>query len=332
MKTIKTGVIGVGHLGRLHTKMYSGIPESNLIGVFDVNQEQAIKIAEEFSVQSFSFIEDLLLAVDAVSIVTSTPYHFEVAMKAISMGKHVFIEKPITKTIDEAEKLLQAAKEKQVKVQVGHIERFNKAILALEKYKIEPMFIESHRLAQFKLRGADVAVVLDLMIHDIDIILHLVKSKVVRVDANGVGIISGTLDIANARLQFENGCVANVTASRISQRPMRKMRIFQKNAYLSVDFSEGSSDVFRLTEPGDQTAPLAMMLGQIEEGPIKKSIVYEQPEIKEVNALEYELKLFLESIIHNTEPPVTGEDGKQALEVAQWIIREIEKNNVVLNS
>lgn len=324
---MKTAVIGVGHLGKLHAKMYAKISDSDFIGVYDVNQENSKSVAAEYQVKSFESLNQVFSEAEAVSIVTSTPFHFEVAKQAIEKGIHVFIEKPITKTIDEAKKLIDLSERKNVKIQVGHIERFNPAILALEKYNIQPMFIESHRLAQFKLRGADVAVVLDLMIHDIDIILHLVKSKVTRVDANGVGIISDNIDIANARIQFENGCVANVTASRISQRPMRKMRIFQRDAYLSVDFSEGSCDVFRLSDNEDQNGKLAMMLGQIDAGNKSKNIIYEQPEVKEVNALEYELSLFLKSIKEDAETAVTANDGLQALEVAQEIIKTIEENN-----
>lgn len=323
---MKTAVIGVGHLGKLHAKMYARIPDSEFTGVFDVNSEAAKTVAEEYGIKAFSSLEDVFKSVQAVSIVTSTPHHFEVAKQAIQAGVHVFIEKPITTTAVQAKELIALAKSKNVKIQVGHIERFNPAILSIEKYNIQPMFIESHRLAQFKLRGADVAVVLDLMIHDIDIILHLVKSPVVRVDANGVGIVSGTIDIANARIQFENGCVANVTASRISQHPMRKMRIFQKNAYLSVDFSAGSCDVFRIADPDEQETTPALMLGQIDVGPVSKNIVYEQPEVREVNALEYEISLFLKSVKNNTTPPVTGEDGLKALEIAQEIITQIEAN------
>ncbi|MCA0444709.1 MAG: Gfo/Idh/MocA family oxidoreductase [Bacteroidetes bacterium] len=323
---MKTAVIGVGHLGKLHAKMYSRIPDSEFTGVFDVNSEAAKTVAEEYGILAFSSLDEVFKSVEAVSIVTSTPYHFEVARQAILAGVHVFIEKPITTTAVQAKELIALAKSKNVKIQVGHIERFNPAILSIEKYNIQPMFIESHRLAQFKLRGADVAVVLDLMIHDIDIILHLVQSPVVRVDANGVGIVSGTIDIANARIQFENGCVANVTASRISQHPMRKMRIFQKNAYLSVDFSAGSCDVFRIADPDEEETTPALMLGQIDVGPVSRNIVYEQPEVREVNALEYEISLFLKSVKNNTTPPVTGEDGLKALEIAQEIITQIEAN------
>ncbi|NUQ82536.1 MAG: Gfo/Idh/MocA family oxidoreductase [Bacteroidetes bacterium] len=323
---MKTAVIGVGHLGKLHTKMYAQLPSSELIGVYDVNQEQAQTVAGEFKTRAWSSMEDLIREADAISVVTSTPHHHDVAMKVIAAGKHLFIEKPITTTLTEARAVIDAARSAGVTLQVGHIERFNPAVLALEKYDIKPMFIESHRLAQFKLRGSDVAVVLDLMIHDIDIILHLVRSPVTRVDANGVGIVSGSIDIANARLQFENGCVANVTASRISQRPMRKMRIFQENAYLSVDFSEGNCEVFRLASPDEPSGGLAMMLGQIDVGPVKRNIVYEQPEKPDVNALSWELDRFLKAAATGTEPPVTGEDGYRALEVAQMIIREIQTN------
>ncbi|MCK6602986.1 MAG: Gfo/Idh/MocA family oxidoreductase [Bacteroidetes bacterium] len=323
---MKTAVIGVGHLGKLHSKMYARLPESDFAGVYDVNQEAARQVAADFNIRAFTSLDEAIASADAFSVVTSTPYHFAVARQIISAGKPVFIEKPITTTPDEARQLIALAREKKVALQVGHIERFNPAILSVEKYDLRPMFIESHRLAQFKLRGADVAVVLDLMIHDIDIILHLVGSPVKRVDANGVGIVSGTIDIANARLQFENGCVANVTASRISQHPMRKMRIFQKNAYLAVDFSAGSCDVFRIADPDEPETTPALMLGQIDVGPVSRNIVYEQPEVKEVNALEYELSLFLNSILTGSEPPVTGEDGLRALEIAQEIISQIENN------
>lgn len=329
---MKTAVVGVGHLGKLHAKMYKRIPGSELVGIYDVNSEQTQLVADELGVPAFSSLRHVFDNAEAVSIVTPTTYHFSSAKLCLQHGLHVFIEKPITTTIEEAKQITKLAEHHKRKLQVGHIERFNPAILALEKYNIQPLFIESHRLAQFKLRGADVAVVLDLMIHDIDIILHLVKSPVVRIDANGIGIISDNIDIANARIQFENGCVANVTASRISQRPMRKMRIFQKDAYLSVDFSEGSCDVFRLTDQNEPTEKLAMMLGQIDAGTHQRNIIYEQPEVKEINALEHELTLFLDAIKNDTETAVTGYDGLQALEVAQQIIKTIEENNQKLKT
>ena len=224
----------------------------------------------------------------------------------------------------EADELITIAKQKGVLIQVGHIERFNPAIISLESYKVKPMFIESHRLAQFNPRGTDVAVVLDLMIHDIDIILSLVNSPVKQIDATGVAVVSDTPDIANARLQFENGCVANVTASRISRTKMRKMRMFQSNAYIAIDFQQGSADVFRLGNEGEGSMWSTMLLGQIGEGKKKRSIIYEQPEIKKVNALKYELESFIFAIQNNSRPVVNGEDGRMALDVAQQIINKIQ--------
>ncbi|HCV42915.1 MAG TPA: oxidoreductase, partial [Bacteroidetes bacterium] len=224
MEHLNIGVIGVGHLGSLHAKMLAEATDVSLAGVYDNDKQKAIHIADEFKSAAYQDVDALISACNAVTIATPTTAHFDVARRAIEQGRHVFIEKPITQSIDEAKELCRLADKHGVLIQVGHIERFNPAILALEKYEIKPMFVESHRLAQFNPRGTDVAVVLDLMIHDIDIILSFVQSPVARVDANGVAVVSDSVDIANARLQFENGCVANVTASRISQRKMRKMR------------------------------------------------------------------------------------------------------------
>ena len=330
MEKVRIGVAGTGHLGNLHTKMLAQISNVDLVGVFDEESEKAQKVASEHGTKAYASLEEMLRDVQAVSIATTTTTHYNVACQALERGLHTFIEKPITETIDQAKKLVALAEKKNASIQVGHIERFNPAILALEKYKIRPLFIESHRLAQFNPRGSDVAVVLDLMIHDIDLILSLVKSRVVRVDANGVAVVSGSEDIANARLQFENGCVANVTASRISQNKMRKMRLFQNDAYISIDFSQGLSEVFRLVDEGDPNVKPTMMLGKIDQGSRKRIIVYEQPEVKEVNALKYELELFARSILDGTEPPVTGRDGLQALEVAQEILKEISANTAHL--
>lgn len=321
---INIGVIGVGHLGSLHSKMYDEIDTANFVGVFDVNEEKRKEIASKHKIKSFGSIDDLLNQVDAVSIATITTTHFEVAKKALNAGKHVLIEKPITSTIAEADELILLAKQKGLLIQVGHIERFNPAIVSLESYQLKPMFIESHRLAQFNPRGTDVAVVLDLMIHDIDIILSLVSSPVKQIDANGVAVVSETPDIANARLQFENGCVANVTASRISQKKMRKMRMFQHNAYIAIDFQQGSADVFRLGKEGEGSIWSTMLLGQIGEGKKKRSIIYEQPEIKKINALKYELESFISAVQNGTRPVVNGEDGRHALEVAQEIMNKIQ--------
>jgi predicted dehydrogenase len=323
-KKIKVGVIGVGHLGALHAKMYAQIPTAHFVGVYDVNAEHAREVAAQYGVTACATMQELLAQVEAISIATVTTHHYAVAKEALCAGKHVLIEKPMTTTIAEAEELNTIAREKHVLIQVGHIERFNAAILSLEQYKLAPMFIESHRLAQFNPRGTDVAVVLDLMIHDIDIILSLVNSPVKHIDANGISVVSDTADIANARLQFENGCVANVTASRISQKKMRKMRMFQSNAYISIDFLLGQSEVFRLVDANEPTAASTMMLGQIERGKKKRTIIYEHPEQKEINALECELESFLNAIATQTRPIVSGEDGQHALAVAQEIMTKIQ--------
>lgn len=329
MERLNIGVIGVGHLGALHAKMLADLPDVRFAGAYDIDMQKATRIATEFKSAAYQDIDSLIAICDAVTIATPTTTHCEVARKAIERGKHVFIEKPITQSIEEANELCRLAATRGVLIQVGHIERFNPAILALEKYEIKPMFVESHRLAQFNPRGTDVAVVLDLMIHDIDIILSFVKSPVTRVDANGIAVVSDSVDIANARLQFENGCVANVTASRISQRKMRKMRLFQKNEYISIDFSEGQAEVFRLIgEDEEPHAKGTLMLGELGSGKHKRRIVYEQPEIKEVNALKYELELFARAIRQQTQPIVSGDDGKRALEVAHIIMERISQQTV----
>ncbi len=328
MQKLNVGVIGVGHLGTLHAKMYSQIETAHLVGVYDSDRAKAQKVAEDFKTTAFASVEELIAKTHAVSVVTSTPAHYEQSRIALERGVHTFIEKPITETIEQARTLVHLADSKKLKIQVGHIERFNPAILALDSYNLRPLFIESHRLAQFNPRGSDVAVVLDLMIHDIDLILSLVKSPVERIDANGVAVVSDSADIANARIQFKNGCVANVTASRISQQKMRKMRLFQQDAYISIDFAQGLAEVFRLVDEGDTNVTPTMLLGKIDQGKRKLDIVYEQPEVKEVNALKYELELFIGSVLNNTEPPVTGKDGMQALEVAREILERIESQSI----
>ncbi len=327
MERLNIGVVGVGHLGSLHAKMLSGIPSVLLAGIFDVDLAKAERVSAEFEVTACASLDQLLRTVDAVTIATTTTFHFDAARKALEAGKHVFIEKPITQTVEEARELCDLARRKNLVIQVGHIERFNPAILALEKYNLDPMFVESHRLAQFNPRGTDVAVVLDLMIHDIDVILSFVKAPVVRVDANGLAVVSDSIDIANARMQFENGCVANVTASRISQRKMRKMRLFQRNEYISIDFSEGLAEVFKLVDEGDDATGM-LTLGEIGVGERKRKIIYGQPEVKEVNALRYELEMFARSASGGPPPVVSGEDGKRALEVAHSIMEKIRQQPV----
>lgn len=329
MEKLSIGVIGVGHLGKLHSKMFSQINNCNFIGVFDSNPEQAKLAANEFGVKHFDTIEELLSNVKAVSIAATTSAHYEVAKVCFEKNVHVFVEKPITATIEQGEELVKIAKEKNLKFQVGHIERFNPGLLSLESYISEPMFIQSDRLAQFNPRGTDVAVVLDLMIHDIDIILSFIKSNVKQVDASGVAVVSDHIDIANARIQFENGAVANVTASRISQKKMRKMRLFQKDHYISLDFVTGVSEVYRLQPLDEPAQPNSISFGEIGVGERKKRLIYEQPESKEVNALNYELQLFVDSVLKDKKIIVSGEDGLRALKVAEIIIQKIEQAKVV---
>ena len=326
MSKLKVGVIGTGHLGKLHTKMFKSIENCELVGLYDSNSLQLKTVSEEFNVPGANSIEDLLKKVNAVSIAATTTAHFELAKRCFDNGIHVFIEKPITATIKEAEELVEISEKNNLNLQVGHIERFNPALVAMEKYIDDPKFIQTDRLAQFNPRGTDVAVVLDLMIHDIDIILSLVKSDVVDVQANGVAVVSDHLDIANARLQFENGAVANVTASRISQKKMRKMRIFQRDRYIALDFVTGVAEVYRLMLPDAEVNANLISFGEIGIGDKKRKLVYEQPEQKELNALQYELQLFVNSVIEETKPVVSGVDGLRALKVAELIIQKIEQS------
>lgn len=328
MNNIKVGVIGTGHLGKLHVKMFKHIKNCEITGVYDKNFIQSKAAASEYNVQEFEDLNDLLNKVDAVSIAATTSSHFELVKRSLENGKHVFVEKPITATITEAEELVKISDQNKLNLQVGHIERFNPALVSLEKYIIKPMFIQTDRLAQFNPRGTDVAVVLDLMIHDIDVILSLIKSEVEHVEASGVAVVSDNIDIANARIQFENGAVANVTASRISQKKMRKMRIFQKDNYIALDFITGVSEVYRLLPVKQSIENSSISFGEIGIGDKKKRLIYEQPEVKEINALSYELQLFINSILHNEKPVVSGEDGLKALKVAQMIIKKIEEQKI----
>jgi predicted dehydrogenase len=332
MEKLRVAVIGVGHLGKLHTKMFKSIEDCELTGIYDLNEIQANAAGKEFGVNIFKNEDEILNSADAVSIAVTTSAHFEVAKKFLSNGIHCFIEKPITATIEEAEELVKTASDKKVNLQVGHIERFNPALIALEKYLTNPVFIQTDRLSQFNIRGTDVAVVLDLMIHDIDIILSIIKSRVTDIQANGVAVVSDNIDIANARIQFENGAVANVTASRISQKKMRKMRIFQRDTYISLDFTTGSSEMYRLLPVGEEVTS-GISFGEIGIGDKKKRLVYEQPEVKEINALKYELDLFVKSVLNGTPPVVSGQDGLNALRIADEIISKIEKSrNKILNN
>ncbi len=327
MEKLKIGIIGTGYLGKLHSKLLRNHENAEFVGVYDANAEKAKSVAEEFGLKAFENDNSLISLCDAIILVTPTSTHFDVAKKIIEAGKHVFIEKPITAEIKEAEELVELAREKNVKIQVGHIERFNSALLALEKYELEPMFIQTDRLAQFNPRGTDVAVVLDLMIHDIDIILSLIKSKVTQINASGVAVVSDTLDIANARLEFENGAVANVTASRISLKKMRKMRMFQRDGYYSLDFTNGVAEVYRLLDPNEEKPEDLIALGELGENENRKNVVYEQPKVAQVNAMEYEQQLFIDAVLNDKRPVVNGEDGLRALRVAEQIVEQINERN-----
>jgi predicted dehydrogenase len=317
---LKAGVLGAGHLGKIHLKLINQSDKYELVGFFDPSKENAEKVEKEFGYKSFDSIQELIDAVDVVDIVTPTLSHFDCAKEAIEKGKHVFIEKPITKTVEEAEILIELLKKHNVKGQVGHVERFNPAFTAVKDAIHNPMFIETHRLAEFNPRGTDVPVVLDLMIHDIDIILSVVKSKVKSVNASGVSILSDTPDIANARIEFENGCVANLTASRISLKNMRKTRFFQRDAYIAVDFFEKATEVVRMKDAPKNPGDFDMIL-QNAEG-LKKQIYFENPKIAANNAILDELETFAEAINNNTTPIVTLEQGTEALRVAQMIIND----------
>ncbi|MFC2093785.1 Gfo/Idh/MocA family protein [Bacteroidota bacterium] len=328
-KKINVSVIGCGHLGRIHIKNLKEIEiESGSIklsGVYDIDLEKCNSAADQFDVTVFNSFDDLLKNSNSIIVVTPTSTHFQIAYKAIEQNKNIFIEKPVTDDVNDARKLLAIAKGKEINIQVGHIERFNPALLSLEKYNLAPLFIETHRLAQFNPRGTDVSVVQDLMIHDIDVILNIVKSEVQSIHANGVAIITDKIDIANVRIKFDNGCVANITSSRISQNKMRKMRIFQRNAYISIDFLKNSSEVFRLVDSKSSESISPMFsLGTIKREDKDFNIVYEQPSIEEINPMKYELNKFFDCIRSGTEPVVQLKDGIQALEVATRINEEIE--------
>ena len=315
---LKIGVLGAGHLGKIHLRLLQESEKYELIGFFDPFIENAKKVAAEFGYKLFNSLDELIDAVEVVDVVTPTLSHFDCAKKAIEKGRHIFIEKPIAKTVLEAETIRNLAKKHQVKGQVGHVERFNPAFIAAKEMINNPMFIETHRLAEFNPRGTDVPVVLDLMIHDIDIILSVVKSKVKNIHASGISVISETPDIANARIEFENGCVANLTASRISMKNMRKTRFFQKDAYISVNFLSKESEIVRIQDAPEKLDEFAMIL-QNDQG-VKKQIYFENPAIVNNNAILDELETFADAITNNTTPVVTLHNGTEALRIAQWII------------
>jgi predicted dehydrogenase len=323
---LKIGVLGAGHLGKIHIKCIKQIPDYDLVGFYDPNLTIARSVETEEKIKRFEDIEHLIDAVDVVDIVTPTVSHFDCARRSLKKFRHVFIEKPIVATPEEALKLIDLATEAGVKVQVGHVERFNPAFLAAQPYLNNPMFIETHRLSQFNPRGTDVPVVLDLMIHDIDIVMNVVKSNIKRIHASGVSVVSDTPDIANARIEFENGCVANLTASRISMKSMRKSRFFQRDSYIAIDFLEKEVEIIRMRNLEDGTTdPLAVVLNM---GPGKpdKQLFFDKPKIPSVNAIVEELKSFHSAILNDKTPPVTISDGYVALDVAHQIIQKIDQS------
>lgn len=320
---LKIGVLGAGHLGKIHIRLLKEIEDFELVGFFDPMLKNALQAEEEFGVPKFDSIESLIDAVDVVDVVTPTLSHYECAEKSIKKSKHVFIEKPLTNTLDEAKKLIELSEEANVKVQVGHVERFNPAFVAAEPYISHPMFIETHRLAQFNPRGTDVPVILDLMIHDIDIVLSLVNSGIKNISASGVAVISDTPDIANARIEFDNGCVANLTSSRISLKNMRKSRFSQRDAYVAVDFLDKTVEVVKIKNVEGDPDPLSITVDPGNGKPLKE-IYFEKPEALDSNAIKEELRSFAKAINNNATPAVTIHDGYKAMQVAHQILEKLK--------
>ena len=321
---LKVGVFGVGHLGKFHLNNWKEISDAEVIGFYDPSDENAVAVSNQYQIKRFTSISKLIDSCDAVDIVAPTTFHYALCKAAILKSKHVFVEKPLANTLEEAKELLKLAKEANIKFQVGHVERFNPAFLSLRDHELKPMFIEVHRLAQFNPRGTDVSVILDLMIHDIDIILKLVNSNVKTMSANGVSVMSDTPDIANVRIEFDNGCVANLTSSRISMKKMRKMRLFQKNAYITIDFLEKKTEITKLKTTEDKNA----FTFDVETNNGKKTIAFYSPKIEDNNAIKVELESFRDAIMNNTTTIVSDIDGYRAMEVAHQILEKISKNNL----
>ena len=323
---LKIGIFGVGHLGKFHIDNWKNIEQVTIVGFYDPNDAVANEVSTNYQLKRYLSIDELLDQVDAVDVVTPTQFHFEVCEAAMRKSKHVFVEKPLANNMEEATSLLKLTKEAKVKFQVGHVERFNPAFVALQKKSLNPMFIEVHRLAQFNPRGTEVSVILDLMIHDIDIILSIVKSDIKHISASGVAVMTETPDIANVRIEFHNGCVANLTSSRISMKKMRKMRLFQKDAYIGIDFLEKKSEVIRLK--GDEESE-ELFTFDIETPNGTRSIAVENPVTESTNALKAELTAFRDAILNDTPTVVSEMDGFHALDIAHQILGKINsaKNN-----
>lgn len=321
---LKIGVFGTGHLGKFHLNNWKEIPDVEVVGFFDPDDAIAKEVEDKYGLLRFANEDSLIAACDAIDVVTPTQHHFAICEKAIKKGKHVFVEKPMAHTMEEAKELVKLVQESKIKFQVGHVERFNPAFLAAQTLKLSPMFIEVHRLAQFNPRGTEVSVILDLMIHDIDAILSLVKSDVKNISASGVAVLTDTPDIANVRIEFDNGCVANLTSSRISIKKMRKMRLFQKDAYISIDFLEKKTEVIKLKGEEDQNA----FAFDIETPAGPKTIAIANPPVPEVNAIKRELEEFVQAIRNNEQPVVNEIDGYRALDVAHSILQKITYNRL----
>jgi predicted dehydrogenase len=322
---LKVGVFGVGHLGKFHLNNWKEISGVELVGFYDPSDEIAAKVSADYNLKRYKSADELVRDCDAADIVAPTTSHFELCKKAIVKSKHVFVEKPLANTMEEARELIKLAKEANIKMQVGHVERFNPAFLALKGTELQPMFIEVHRLAQFNPRGTDVSVILDLMIHDIDIILSLVKSNVRNIFANGVVVMSDTPDIANVRIEFDNGCVANLTSSRISLKKMRKMRLFQKDSYISIDFLDKKTEIIQLKTADDTNS----FTFDIETNHGKKTIALKAPKISDGNAIKMELESFRDAILNKTATVVSEIDGYRAMEVAHQILEKIGRNQII---
>lgn len=326
---LKIGVIGAGHLGKIHIRLLKEIPAAELVGFHDIHAETGEKVSKEFGIPFFSSADELFNSCDAIDIVTPTITHYDLAVNAVKHRKHVFIEKPITTTVAQAEELVKLVTEYGVKSQIGHVERFNPAFLAARDYLDQPMFIETHRLAEFNPRGTDVSVVHDLMIHDIDVVLSVVKSRIKNINASGVAVVSDSPDIANARIEFENGCVANLTSSRISMKNMRKSRFFQRDAYISVDFLKKKTEVIRLKNVVGEAGPLDITI-DLGQGKGSKQIYFDNLKIEEGNAIKMELELFIQSVLNNTPTPVSAEDGAKALEIAHRVMEKLNSSMNIL--
>lgn len=316
---LKIGIFGVGHLGKIHLSQLMTMKDVEVVGFYDPSNANAAGVMEQYHLPRFTIAEELIQSVDAIDIVAPTTLHFNLCEMAIRNGKHVFVEKPITNTVEEAKTLVKLVDEAHIKFQVGHVERFNPAFLALKGKELNPMFIEVHRLAEFNPRGTDVSVILDLMIHDIDIVLSIVQSTINRISASGVAVMSNTPDIANVRIEFHNGCVANLTSSRISLKKMRKMRLFQKDAYIGIDFLDKKTEIIKIKAPEDA----GKFTLDIDTNDGKKTIAIDNPEIKQSNAIRMELEMFRDAILQNKPVPVSVIDGLQALEVAHQILQKI---------